>query len=368
MSGFLRQTLRNVTGYVPGEQLDRPGIIKLNTNENPYPPSSKACAALATVSPEMLRRYPNPTARAFREAAAAVHGLSPDHIIATNGGDELLRLIFATFAEAGDRIVSTDPTYSLYPVLAALEGLRFEAHALDNTYNLDPQAFLRFACGEQPNQGPATIALIVSPHAPSGMLFTEAQLTTIAQGFPGLLVVDEAYVDFIAPEIGHNLLPCAQTLPNLILLRSLSKGYGLAGLRFGYGIGHPDLIADMTGLTKDSYNTDVIAQALAEAALRDQGYAMDTWQRVRAEREYLRSELSALGCRVYPSQTNFLLAELPPLANGNSRAATAYAALKQAGILVRYFDTPRLVHALRITLGTPEQNAALLRQLKPLLT
>ncbi len=350
---YERANIAAMAGYVPGEQPTDPAVVKLNTNENPYPPPEGVLAALRAIGPETLRRYPQPTALPFREAAAQVHGLHANNIIATNGGDELLRLLVATFVDPKGVIGVDDPSYSLYPVLAAAHDAKIYRAPLNEDWSL-PADF-----AEQLNTVHAQLAFVVNPHAPSGRLTSIDALDAIARDFTGVLVVDEAYVDFVDPEVGHDAVELVRRHDNVVLLRSLSKGYSLAGLRFGYGIGPTDLIDPMLTKTKDSYNTDAASQALATAAMAGRDAAAKSWRAVREERARVTAALAAMGFDVPDSQSNFVLARPT-----GGAARELYQALKDRRILVRYFDMARLDDKLRITIGTPEQNDALLKALR----
>ena len=354
---YERPTIRRAGSYVPGEQPEDDGVIKLNTNENPYPPSPQLEQALRGFDVSRLRRYPQPTAQTFRAAAARLHDVPADSVIATNGGDELLRLVFATFVEPGESIGYASPSYSLYPVLAELHGA-----AVFNV-DLQPDWTLPDDFAQQMNRAGVKVTFVVNPHAPSGALLSASDISALAQSLDGVLLLDEAYVDFVDPNERYNALPLVAQRENVLILRSLSKGYSLAGLRYGYGIGSPGLITPIQNKTKDSYNTDVLGQLLATAALEDQAYAADTWRRVRADRASLREALQTRGFAVGPSHANFLLARIPTDAAVPS-AGTVYELLKQQNILVRYFGAaPRLADCLRISVGTPQENARLLAAL-----
>jgi len=359
---YERPNIQRMTGYSSGEQPNRPDIIKLNTNENPYPASSAVIAALQGLRVEDLRRYPQPLANEFRQVAAECHHLQVDNFIATNGGDELLRLVITTFVEPGGVIAIAEPSYSLYPVLAEIHGCEVARIDLLEDWQMGPD----FA--ERLNASGASLAFVVNPHAPSGLLTPVATLRAIAHAFKGVLVIDEAYVDFIDPVLRHDAVSLVRELDNVLILRTMSKGYSLAGLRFAYGIGDSNLIAPMLYKTRDSYNTDVISQVLATAALRDRASAALGWEKVRMERARVAAGLTALGFACAPSQSNFLLARVP---DGDARfisteimAREFYQRLKDSGILVRYFDQPRLRDKLRITIGTHEQNTRLLQRLE----
>lgn len=343
-----RRNIEAMHGYTPGEQPSGGSVTKLNTNENPYPPSPAVAAALAGVDIAALRRYPPPLATDFRQAAAALHDVSVDHVIPTNGGDELLRLVLTTYVETTDTVVVAEPSYSLYPVLTDIQGCHLERVPLTADWQLPADFSARLQ--------DAKLCILVNPHAPSGQLLSVETLGELAGSFEGLLLVDEAYVDFVDPEQDYDSLPLVRELANVLLLRTMSKGYSLAGLRFGYGLGTPDLIAPMLYKTRDSYNTDLIAQRLATAALTDQDYARSTWEKVRTSRARLIEELAKLGLDALPSQTNFLLCRVPE----QPGAARLYLSLKERGVLVRYFDSPGLQDKLRISIGSAEENQVLL--------
>lgn len=351
---YERTNIQRMQGYVPGKQPQDAGTIKLNTNENPYPPSPNVMHALTTVAAESLRKYPPPLADGFREVAAQLHGVTSDHVIATNGGDELLRLALTTFVEPGQPIGVLEPSYSLYPVLAEIHNSPVVRVDALPDYSA-PQEF-----ADTLNAQGVQLTLLVNPHAPSGALTSVSSLVALAKQLKGVLLVDEAYVDFVDPTLAHNLVPHIKSMPNLLLLRTLSKGYSLAGLRYGYGLGHVDLIAPMLQKTRDSYNVDAIAQRLAVAALQDQTYAQDTWQRVRAERARMTTALRDLGFTVPASQSNFLLATVSPLMPSASMLRDE---LERRGLLVRYFNAPGLTDKLRITIGAPAENDRLLTAL-----
>ena len=339
---FVRKNVREMAGYTPGEQ---PAIgqkvIKLNTNENPFPPSPKVMAAVHQIDPEALRRYPNPKADAFRAAAAKVNGLSIDMIIAGNGSDDILSIAMRTFLAPGDLLVFPDPTYSLYPVLADLGEVRWQTVQWTENWSLPIEALL----AAKPNA-----IFLANPNAPTGTFVPPGQIEELLREFKGLLLIDEAYVDFAE----ENCVPLLRRYENLVISRTLSKAYCLAGVRFGYGMAHASVIEEMMKV-KDSYNCDAIAVCAATAALLDQDYARKTWEHIRAERQRVTSELSALGWTVLPSQANFILASVP---DGNGRQM--YLGLKAKGILVRYFDKPGLQDKVRITIGARHENDALL--------
>ena len=351
---FERETIRRMAGYVYGEQPADPTVIKLNTNENPYPPSPAAREALAAFDVDTLRRYPPATADPLRQQLAAQLGVNIDNVVAANGGDEALRLALATFVDPGATLGLAEPGYSLLPVLAAAQGCRVCAVSLDADWT--PPTDI----AKQLNDNGARLTCLVNPHAPSGTLLAADAIAALASALDGVLLVDEAYVDFVNPSRRHNLAPLVANHANLLLLRTLSKGYALAGLRVGFLIGDAALVAPVLTKTRDSYNVDAIAQAVAVAALRDRPYAAERWARVRAERCRLADSLRSRGFTVPDSEANFLLAR-------RANAAALQDALRKRRILVRHFDTPRLRDCLRITVGTPSENNALVAALDDLL-
>jgi histidinol-phosphate aminotransferase len=351
---LVRANVAQSLGYVPGEQPTDTVTIKMNTNENPYPPSPKAMEAIARVTPEQLRRYPSPSALDFRLAAAKVHGVTPESIMTFNGGDDLLSVIIRTCTTESDAVLFLEPSYSLYPVLTELHGARKKIV----NYNIDGTTW---ALPDGLESAQAGLMLIVNPNAPSGHFNPISQLESIAKKFAGVLLIDEAYIDFAS----ESALALVNRNENVILLRSMSKGYSLAGLRFGYAIGQPSLLKQIEKV-RDSYPCDVLSIAAATAAMEDQAYAASTWDKVKSERKRVASELAALGFTMPESQSNFLLAGVP-----NSFSVSAkqiYQSLKERQILVRWWDLPRISDKVRITIGTAQQNDLLLTALKSILT
>lgn len=343
---YVRPNIDAMAGYVPGEQ-PRPGtgIIKLNSNENPYPPSPQVVEVLRHFEDELLRRYPDPFARSFCQAIAEVLGVPADWIIVGNGSDDLLNLLVRACADDAARpIVYPTPTYVLYRTLAALQ----PATVVEVPYLNDLQFPLKELVAAE-----GAITFIATPNSPSGHVVALSDLRDLAQQASGLVVIDEAYVDFAE----GSALSLVQELDNVVVLRTLSKGYSLAGLRLGFGIAHPKLLAELFKV-KDSYNVDALAIALGTAAIRDQAYKNACVGKIKSSRAALTQELRHLGFTVLDSHGNFVLAT-PPQGN----AEQLYLALKEQGILVRYFKQPRLDDKLRISVGTEEQNHALIAAL-----
>ena len=356
---YEREHIREMRGYVWGEQPTERDTCKLNTNENPYPPSPNLQTALAAFDATLLRTYPQPTADTLRDALAQHHGLARDNIIVTNGGDEALRLAITTFVEPGSPLGTAPPSYSLYPVLAQIHGATVAAAEL--TADWLPSADL----AERMNAAGTRLTCLPNPHAPSGSLFDAHTIRGLAATLDGVLLIDEAYADFTDPELRYDSAGLLADINNLLILRTFSKGYSLAGLRLGYLLGHAGLIEPILTKTRDSYNINALGQSLALAALQDQSYAERTWTKVRGERQRLAAKLANLGLSAPSSQANFLLAQVPGDAPLSARET--YLALKESGILVRYFDAPRLTDKLRITIGTPAQNERLITELTKVL-
>lgn len=345
---FVRPNVREMHGYAPGEQ---PGVgervVKLNTNENPFAPSPKVVQAIQNVEPEMLRRYPNPTADVFRDAAAELLGVTRDMILAGNGSDDVLTIATRTFVRPAGTLAYPEPTYSLYPVLAQLEDAKEATVPWEPDYALPVDALLATK---------ADAIYLANPNAPTGTFVSPMKVEELAKRFKGLVLVDEAYVDFAEDDC----VPLVREHENVVITRTLSKAYSLAGIRFGYAVAQPHVIAEMMKV-KDSYNCDAISVLAATAAIQDQPYAKRSWDHVRQERQRLSSELTQMGWTVLPSQANFILVTCP-----SGKGREAYLGLKEQGILVRYFDKPGLTDKIRITVGTMQENNALLGGIKTL--
>lgn len=346
--GYFRENIEKADGYTPGFQPKETKIIKLNTNENPYPPSPRVMKALSQIKPEQLRRYPDPLASKFRRAAAKLNDLAPEHIMCCNGGDDLLTITLRAFCDKNRPVAYPVPTYSLYPVLANLQNCKAIEIPFDGEFNLPAKLA---ATG-------AALTIVCNPNAPSSTIISAEELASLADEINGVLLIDEAYVDFAE----NNCATLVKNLDNVIILRSMSKGYSLAGARFGYAIADPDLIAGLMKV-KDSYNIDIVAVTIATAAIKDQPYFKENVEKVKAERERLSEKLRALGFEVPDSSANFVLASTK-----SYKANWIYEKLIKRNIYVRYFDLPGLDNKLRITVGTKDQNNKLLYTLNKILS
>jgi histidinol-phosphate aminotransferase len=345
---YFRDNVARASGYTPGYQPKAAEVVKLNTNENPYPPSPRVMAALAGIRPEQLRRYPDPLGTAFREAAAGLHGVTPDNIMCCNGGDDLLSIAVRAFCDKRRPLAYPVPTYSLYPVLAQLEDCEAIEIPFDEAFNL-PAALTRTG---------AALTIVCNPNAPSGTCVPVGELASLAAELKGVLLIDEAYVDFAE----FNCVSLTREFGNVIVLRSLSKGYSLAGLRFGYAIAHKDLIDGLIKV-KDSYNVDAVAMSLATAAIRDQAYFRQNVEKIEKERQALTERLRALGFAVPDSGSNFVFARVT-----NGSAARIQEQLAQRNIFIRYWDAPGISDRLRISVGTTEENEQLIAALKEIMS
>ncbi len=333
------QSVRTLAAYIPGEQPKSKRVIKLNTNENPYPPSPKCAQVLKSFDLDLLRRYPDPNFLKLREEIAKQSGAQVAQIFVGNGSDEILNLAARAFVEDSEAIGSLDPSYSLYKTLADIRTVPW--------------------VGGLPPPQDVSLFLWTNPNAPTGAFVEPKEIAAFAKTFPGVVLIDEAYADFARANCMS--LATAKGNKNIIVMRTFSKSYSLAGLRVGYCVGPADLIEALYKV-KDSYNVDAVAQALALAALKDKAYHKRTVAKVIKTRAAFTKALQALGWDVIPSETNFVFAKPPaPLT-----AAQVFAELKKKQIYVRYFPGEKTGDRLRITLGTDEQMSACLKQLKEL--
>ena len=368
---LIRPLVHDLHAYVPGEQPKIRGLIKLNTNENPYPPSPRVLKAVKAAVDGRLRLYPNPTAQVLREKLAKLHGCRAENIIIGNGSDELLALAARAFVEpattqatrrrsasASSRRRQTvqyfHPSYSLYPVLADIHGAAKNAVSLNANFSLPSVREL-----EQGRQWDfnAALTFVTTPNAPSGRGYSTVALEKLCRAMKGVVVLDEAYVDFA----GENALKLALKYPHVIVSRTFSKAYSLCFQRVGYFVGNTELIAALDKI-RDSYNVNGLGQVAAVATLEDLAYYRANFRKIISTREELSRALTRLGFRVLPSETNFILAQ-PPL----FEAKDWLQKLREKKILVRWFNQPEIKNFLRITIGTPAEAEALVKAAKAIL-
>ncbi len=346
---YFRDNIDAMAAYVPGEQpAADEKVIKLNTNENPYPPSPRAMEVLRAFAGESLRLYPDAMAGRFRQAAAAVLSVSADWILPGDGSDDLIVMIARAAAGPTRAVAYPVPTFPFYVAQGRIEAAEIVEVPYGDGWKLPVDELI--AAG-------AAVTFVANPSTPSGTMATTQQLAALADGLAGLLVIDEAYVDFA----DFDALDLTRRFDNVIVLRTLSKGYSLAGLRLGFGVANPSLLEGLVK-TKAIYNVSAVACAVGAAAIADQKYHNECVAKIKASREALSGELGKLGYTVTPSQANFLLVR-PPAGD----AERMYNRLKASGILVRYFKRAEIADQLRITIGTPAQNEALVHAMSQLL-
>lgn len=343
-----RPDIQAMTGYAPGEQPQGAKVIKLNTNENPYPPSPKVAEAISRVAKRGLQRYPDATATAFRLRAGEALGVDPDWILCGNGSDDILTIATRTFVGEGDIMRYATPSYVLYRTLAEIQGAGQDIVSYEPDWTLG----FRFV---QPLEG-LKLAYLANPNSPSGTTLAPGEVAAIADALPCPLLVDEAYVDFA----DTHCLDLVRSNERVMVSRTLSKSYGLAGLRFGYVVAQPTLIQEM-GKVKDSYNCDAMSIAGATAAIDDEAWLAENTAKIKVTRTRLTTGLEELGFDVTPSQTNFVWAVHPTACNEE-----LYLDLKSQGVLVRFMRYAHWGDGLRVSVGTDDQVDALLAVLSGL--
>ena len=358
----ITKCVRRLEAYTPGEQPKAKNVVKLNTNENPYPPSPKCAAVLKAFDLDRLRRYPDPEFTELRRELAKLNRTHPENIFIGNGSDEVLALAAKAFVENDERIGSLDPSYSLYKTLAAIRDVQWTG--------------VDFRCRRTKEGRPSTVDLDLSsrpislflwtnPNAPTGTLADPKAIAAFARKFRGIVLVDEAYADFARANCMR--LATAKANRNVIVMRTFSKSYSLAGLRVGYCVGPKDLIGALYKV-KDSYNVDAVAQSVALAAVKDQKWMKTNVAKVVKTRRWFTAELERRGWDVLPSESNFVFAK-PPKATGmrdrgsGIRAKQIFDALRERNIFVRYFSDPKTADRIRITIGTDTQMRKLLSAL-----
>ncbi len=353
MSRYLTPALAGLEPYTPGEQPRVQNLIKLNTNENPYPPAPGVAAAVAGEVPA-LRRYCDLNCTALKDAAAARLGVGAENLLFGNGSDENLMLAIRAFCDAQRPLAFADVTYGFYPVWCDLFGIPKHIVPLCEDLSLDPAAY----CGL------GQTIVIANPNAPTGRWLPPAALVPVLEANPdNVVIVDEAYVDFCDAE-NASCVPLTRRYDNLLVVQTFSKSRSMAGARLGFCVGSAGLIADLERVkySMNPYNVNALTQAAGAAALADEAYFRQTTAAIRAARTWTAAMLTALGFTVLPSQANFLFAKTPKM-DGEG----LYKALRARGILVRHFGAPRTKDWLRITVGTPEQMQALETALREIL-
>jgi len=360
---LVRKLVQELSPYTPGEQPKINGMIKLNTNENPFPPSPKVLRATRTAVDERLRLYPNPTADALRQKLARLHRCGTQNIIVGNGSDELLAMAVRCFVEPGGRwrdaskasVQYFTPSYSLYPVLADAHGAARNPVVLNPDFSLPGLTELKR--GRQWDFR-AALTFVTTPNAPSGRGYSTSELDRLCQAQKGVVVLDEAYVDFA----NENALSLGLKHPHVLVARTFSKAYSLCFQRVGYFVGNPQLIEALQKI-RDSYNVNGLGQVAAAATLDHLAYYRANFRRIISTRDHLSSELKSLGFKVFPSQSNFILAQPPAFP-----AQDWLEKLRRRRILVRWFNHATVREYLRISVGTPEQTAALVSAVKGILS
>ncbi|MCJ8329376.1 MAG: histidinol-phosphate transaminase [Lentisphaeria bacterium] len=333
--GFIRETVENMQGYVPGEQPTEK-LIKLNTNENPYPPSPAVFESMANFDMASLNKYPHPMSDAARDAAAALFGKDKNWICAGNGSDDILTIAIRTCVNAGEKIAVLDPTYSLYPVLAEIQDAQLIEISTNDDFSL-PLNLIEQA-------GDAKLLILTSPNAPTSNAFPLDVIDAICANFKNAVLIDEAYADFSST----NCSSLVDKYDNVIISRTVSKSYSLAGIRFGYAYAQPAIIEQFMKV-KDSYNINTLTQVLAEAALKDQAYFQDCISKIINTREFVIEKLNALGFETVQSEANFIFAKVPCDAQAYMNE------MRENKILLRYFNNERCKEYVRITIGTDEE-------------
>ncbi|MDD4816494.1 MAG: histidinol-phosphate transaminase [Victivallaceae bacterium] len=344
---YFRKAVADMAGYTPGEQPSG-DIIKINTNENPYPPSPAVTAAINGFQTASLRRYPSARADGLRDLIAEMHGVKRENVIAGNGSDDLLTMITRAFVSPELPMACLDPTYTLYRDLAAMQEAKIITVELEPETFALPENLLEQAKG-------ANLLMIPRPNAPTGNTFPLDTVEQICRGFDGMVLIDEAYADFAA----DNCMRLAATLQNVIVMRTLSKSYSLAGMRAGYAVAAAPVIAGLMKL-KDSYNLDAVAQAAAAAALCDRDYFNGRINKIKETRSRLTGELEDMGFIVVPSSTNFVFTRPPK----PFTAKAIFEFLRDRLIFVRFFDRERTRDYLRISVGTDDEMAKMLAAIR----
>ena len=354
MNRFWSPVVQTLTPYTPGEQPQMERLVKLNTNESPYGPSPKALAAINEQNTDDLRLYPDPEGAALKKAIADLHGLDPKQVFLGNGSDEVLAHVFLGLLKQSKPIQFPDITYSFYPVYCKLFGIDYQTVALGPNFEIKTENF------ETPNGG----VIFPNPNAPTGRAIPRSDIEALlSRNTDSVVVIDEAYVDY-GTESCIPLLRGSACPENLLVVHTLSKSRALAGLRVGFAVGHPALIEGLERVKNsfNSYPLGRLAQAGAIAAIQDQAHLESTSKKVIQTREHLVSELASLGFDTLPSTANFIFTRHPKHAG-----AKLYQSLRDRGIIVRHFKSPRIEQFLRITIGTDDQTNELISALKEIL-
>jgi histidinol-phosphate aminotransferase len=343
---YFRKNIEEMQGYTPGEQPKADSLIKLNTNENPYPPSPKVAECLKSIDYDNLRLYPNPTTDELRKIIANLYRYSKDNIITGNGSDDILTIAIRSFVGEKEKIACFEPTYSLYPVLAKIQDASTVKIPLDENDNFEfPVQLLDSNSKLFVSIKDAKLFFITRPNAPTGTVFNMDLIERFCSIFEGIVFIDEAYADFAET----TCIDLVRKYPNVIIGRTLSKSYSLAGIRLGWGIADKTIISGMMKV-KDSYNINYISQKLAITALEDQNYFIETISKIIKTRNLLSKKLLNIGFKVIPSQSNFLFVSPP-----NDRGEKLFNCLRENNIIVRYFPGRVTDKYIRITIGTEEQ-------------
>lgn len=345
---LVRPCIVSMKGYVPGSQPD-PGesFIKLNSNENPFPPSPKVQKILRNFPYEDLRIYPDPVSWELRAQLGEIYGFGPEQIICGNGSDDILNIIMRTFTQPGQAVGFYQPAFPLYRILGVIHGAKVVSLPVAEPYDQPP-----------PLPEALKIFFLANPNSPIGFAYPPALVSQMAQRTRGIFVVDEAYAEFA----NENALDLVRHLENVIVVRTVSKSYSLAGVRLGYAIGHEKWIAEMLKV-KDPFNVNRLTQALVTAALQDRGYFQKNIQQVIETREWIAKEAVALGCRVIPSQANFIFLQPPQ----KGRGVKFYEALLARKVLARFYDEEGLQDGVRLSIGTKQEMTEVLRVMKEIL-